>query len=34
MKRRKVKIRFDASKAYRAGEAVVLARALADATKN
>jgi hypothetical protein len=34
MKRRKAKIRFDASREYRAGEAVVRVRALADAAKN
>jgi hypothetical protein len=34
MKRRKAKIRFDASTEYRAGEAVVLVRALADAAKS
>ena len=34
MKKRKAKIRFDASREYRAGEAVVLVRALADAAKN
>jgi hypothetical protein len=34
MKKRKAKIRFDASREYRPGEEVVLVRALADAAKN